>query len=116
MLIAIGKCQACGETSRRDYTLTEPVVKIGWHGPIETGELRYWRTNTWGRRVSAACDDECPVCHAQRWKGKPVKTAHSATVCNAACTHATSLSCKCSCGGANHGAVYLVCEEIAEAA
>ncbi len=43
------------------------------------------------------------VKHHEPLRGKLLKTRFSDQPCDDACTHATGGSCRCSCGGANHG-------------
>lgn len=107
MLIAIGACKACGATSRQDYSLSDPAFAGG----------RAYRISPYGRKVTLATDYRCPACGQDgQWRGRVVKVSHSATPCDAKCTHATSAICNCQCGGANHGKAFLMCEALPIAA
>jgi len=115
MISRIGKCRACKQTSRRDYTLTRPV-SVGSHA---NGGMYRRTINQAGRMLPnqwlpASEDGWCPSCGERAWSAQRIEGFKVDTVpCDSRCTEAKGHKCDCSCGGANHGKGHLVCEAIA---
>jgi hypothetical protein len=111
MVRFIGKCASCKSVSARDYTDTVPG--FSGQGMSRRPMNIFVRTTDAGRQVRASQDFECPRCGEYRWDGKRVQGFKTDHVCDARCMEAKGFQCECSCGGANHGSSWIVCEAVA---
>jgi hypothetical protein len=95
--------------SARDYTETKPFrVGFGMRDTIVYGRI----INGLFRRASE--DTQCPRCLAwHSWNAKRIQGFQTEHECNVKCMSSKGPSCECSCGGANHGKSWIVCEAVA---
>lgn len=90
----IRRCQrkGCNHTWARDYE-PESMTRLTEAGTrISSSHITEWR---------------CPKCEGSRVEGSQVRGQHSSHVCDARCMCATGPLCECSCGGKNHGKMWL---------
>jgi hypothetical protein len=80
----------CKSDHEHEGTFTD---HYGEHG-IYTGAIHY---------KDAAPRLVWCLAHKQMMEFRKLRTARSSDACSADCTHAEGDSCKCSCGGLNHG-------------
>jgi hypothetical protein len=105
MISRIGKCHACKQVSRRDYTASQEQ-RVG-HGVFARTATIFGREVN-GRFVRAGADFCCPRCKQHAWEGRTLEGQHNAKVrCDARCMGAKGHQCECACGGANHGAGFI---------
>ncbi len=106
MARAIFRCgnKKCGKSWARDYPVNNRV-SLGY-GRFEN---RASRVNEHGRLVWWREDTRCPDCGGSPRKLGLVQGHVSGHRCGPKCTDAVGFLCECACGGANHGAGFLVC-------
>lgn len=86
-----------------DGTETIPIQYLRHTGKDEQGEDQY--EVYWGEIDVKEAGPRLVSClaHKQMMRFKALKTSRSGEPCGEECRTATGSSCKCSCGGINHG-------------
>ncbi len=109
-LVRIGKCGACKQVSRKDYTEIR-LSQIG-HGIYGRKIPIYGRAIANNGFVPARFDFGCPRCNAPSWNSKKIEGLVTGTRCDARCEGAKGHMCECACGGENHGKGFIVCDVV----
>jgi hypothetical protein len=102
---AIYHCRrkACAHTWARDYPERDELQPRGW------SRSPWYRLDGTTRRYLGT-ETTCPKCGDAHGIGQRVKGTFTACPCDPRCTSARGHDCQCSCGGANHGRAWLVCD------
>lgn len=102
-------CKRCG------YTITQDVAYIWCGWDYNANDYVYALDHPY--RIVATQRIECPNCSKPSWKriitANAVKGYYNPDhECGDECLNATTASCSCGCGGANHGGKYLVSQRV----
>lgn len=108
------RSKSCGQVWARDYTV--PVQKRLTSPSGAFRRVANIMHRQEGDRLVRSSDDAmrpCVACGARSVIGTKVEGFTTEHVCDARCTEAKGHKCECSCGGAQHGKAWLVCDAVA---